>query len=143
MEWMLMPYRRYFDFSGRSRRKEYWMFVLLFVIVYAVAFALIFSAGYSMSPSMDPAAPPPAMGGAAIVGFALLAIFVLASIIPAIAVQVRRFHDQDRSGWFVLLNFIPYLGSLIVLVFMCLEGTKGPNRFGPDPKDPTSAQVFA
>ena len=83
------------------------------------------------------------MGGAAIVGFALLAIFVLASIIPAIAVQVRRFHDQDRSGWFVLLNFIPYLGSLIVLVFMCLEGTKGPNRFGPDPKDPTSAQVFA
>jgi uncharacterized membrane protein YhaH (DUF805 family) len=143
MEWMFMPYRRYFDFSGRSRRKEYWMFILLFVIVYAVGFALIFSAGYSMNPAMDPAAPPPELGGAAVVGFALLGIFVLASIIPAIAVQVRRFHDQDRSGWFVLLNFIPYLGSLIVLVFMCLEGTRGPNRFGPDPKDPTGAQVFA
>jgi uncharacterized membrane protein YhaH (DUF805 family) len=51
-------------------------------------------------------------------------------------VQVRRFHDQDKSGWFVLLSLIPFLGAIIVLVFMFLEGTKGPNRFGPDPKDP-------
>ena len=143
MEWMLMPYRRYFDFSGRSRRKEYWMFVLLFVIVYALCFALMFSGGYSMTPSMDPAATPAQMSGVGMVGVAILGIFALASIIPAIAVQVRRFHDQDRSGWFVLLNFIPYIGSLIVLVFMCLEGTKGANRFGPDPKDPTGAEVFA
>ena len=143
MEWMLMPYRRYFDFSGRSRRKEYWMFFLLFVIVYAVAFALMFAGGYSMTPSMDAAAPPPEMSGTMLLGAAIMGIFVLGSLIPAIAVQVRRFHDQDRSGWFVLLNFIPYLGSLIVLVFMCLEGTKGPNRFGPDPKDPTGAEVFA
>ena len=143
MEWMLMPYRRYFDFSGRSRRKEYWMFILLFVIVYAVAFALMFAGGYSMSPTMTTSEPPAEMGGMAMLGFAILGIFVLASFIPAIAVQIRRFHDQDRSGWFVLLNFIPYLGSLIVLVFMCLEGTKGANRFGPDPKDPTGAEVFA
>ena len=52
---------------------------------------------------------------------------------PAIAVQVRRFHDQDKSGWFVLLGLIPYVGGLIVLVFMCLPGTPGPNRFGPRP----------
>ena len=60
----------------------------------------------------------------------------LAILVPSIAVQVRRFHDRDMSGWFVLLNFIPYVGGLIVFVFMLLEGTRGPNRFGPDPKDP-------
>jgi uncharacterized membrane protein YhaH (DUF805 family) len=76
-------------------------------------------------------------------GFALLGIFGLATIIPSIAVQVRRFHDQDKSGWFVLLNLVPYIGALIVLVFMFIEGTKGPNRFGPDPKDPANAEVFA
>lgn len=70
-------------------------------------------------------------------------IFVLAILIPSIAVQVRRFHDQDKSGWFVLLALIPFLGGLVVLVFMCLEGTRGPNRFGPDPKNPAGAEVFA
>lgn len=138
MEWMLMPYKRYADFSGRSRRKEYWMFVLLFVIVYAVCFGLMFSGGYAGM--MDGSGQ---LGPLGILGGILLAVFVLGSLIPAIAVQVRRFHDQDKSGWFVLLNFIPYIGGLIVLVFMCLEGTKGPNRFGPDPKDPTNAGVFA
>ena len=56
--------------------------------------------------------------------------------------QVRRFHDQDKSGWFVLLGFIPIVGGLIVLVFMLLEGTKGPNRFGPDPKGAGDTSVF-
>ena len=67
----------------------------------------------------------------------LIGIFVLgylAIFIPMLAVQVRRFHDQDLSGWFILLGFIPYLGGLIMLVFMCIDGTPGPNRFGPDPK---------
>ena len=73
----------------------------------------------------------------------LTTILLLAVIIPGIAVQVRRFHDQDKSGWFVLLALIPFVGSIAVLVFMCLEGTKGPNRFGPDPKNPANAEVFA
>lgn len=74
----------------------------------------------------------------------LTVIFLLAIIIPSIAVQVRRFHDQDKSGWFVLLGLIPFVGGLIVLVFMCLEGTKGPNRFGPDPKgSEAGAEVFS
>lgn len=142
MEWMLMPYKRYFDFSGRSRRKEYWMFVLLFIIVYAIGLALMFS----QVPMTEEAAmlmQAEGMGASFYIGAAILGIFVLVSFVPSIAVQVRRFHDQDKSGWFVLLNFIPYVGGLIVLVFMCIEGTKGPNRFGPDPKDPTSADVFA
>lgn len=129
MEWMLMPLRRYADFSGRSRRKEYWMFVLGVIIV---AVVLGFIEGILGLSGM--------VGG---VYGPLTLLLVLAIIVPSIAVQVRRFHDQDKSGWFVLLAFIPILGGLIVLVFMCLEGTKGPNRFGPDPKDPNSAEVFS
>ena len=77
------------------------------------------------------------------VGAAVIGIWVLGSIIPSIAVQVRRFHDQDRSGWMILLGFIPYVGTFIVIIFMCLKGTTGPNRFGPDPLDPSSVDVFA
>jgi len=59
---------------------------------------------------------------------------MLGVLIPNLAVQVRRFHDQDKSGWFVLLGLIPYIGGLILLVFMLFEGTRGSNRFGEDPK---------
>lgn len=132
MDWMLMPYRRYADFSGRSQRKEYWMFMLLFLIVYAVGFTIMLGGGFGGDQ------PGPLFW----VGGVLVGLFVIASFIPSIAVQVRRFHDQDKSGWFVLLNFVPYVGGIIVLVFMCIEGTRGPNRFGPDPKDPVGADVF-
>ena len=121
MEWMLMPLHRYADFSGRSRRKEYWMFALLVIAGY-VALALI---GSVLSGGAD---------GGGTLGTILIGIFALAILVPSIAVQVRRFHDQDKSGWFVLLNFIPILGALIVFVFMLLEGTRGPNQYGPDPK---------
>ena len=129
LEWMLLPLKRYADFSGRSRRKEYWMFVLgvfLAAIVLSIIEGILGMSGM--------------VGG---VYGPLTTIFLLAVIIPSIAVQVRRFHDQDKSGWMVLLAFIPILGGLAVLIFMCLEGTRGTNRFGPDPKDPASAQVFA
>ena len=130
MDWMLMPLRRYTDFQGRSRRKEYWMF-LLGVIIAVLLLSLIEGAlGLSVM-----------VGG---VSGPLTVLFFLAIIVPSIAVQVRRFHDQDKSGWFVLLSLIPIIGGLIVLVFMLLEGTRGPNRFGPDPKDPNSgAEVFS
>ena len=129
LEWMLLPLKRYADFSGRSRRKEYWMFVLgvfLAAIVLSIIEGILGMSGM--------------VGG---VYGPLTTIFLLAVIIPSIAVQVRRFHDQDKSGWMVLLALIPILGGLAVLIFMCLEGTRGSNRFGPDPKDPASAQVFA
>jgi uncharacterized membrane protein YhaH (DUF805 family) len=129
MEWMLLPIKRYTDFSGRSRRKEYWMF-LLGVVIVAILLGIIEGVlGLS--------------GMVAGVYGPLTVIFLLGIIIPSIAVQIRRFHDQDKSGWFVLLGLIPFVGGLIVLVFMCLEGTKGPNRFGADPKDPGGAEVFA
>ena len=122
MEWMLLPLRRYADFQGRSCRKEYWMFVLfqlLVMLVIGILTALV-----------------SAIFGQQFAGwtFAILAgLFFLGILIPGIAVQVRRFHDQDKSGWFVLLSLIPYLGGIIVFVFMCLRGTQGSNRFGADP----------
>lgn len=129
LDWMTMPLKRYTDFSGRSRRKEYWMFVLG---VFIVAVVLGIIEGILGLSGMVAGAYGP-----------LTAIFLLGIIVPSIAVQVRRFHDQDKSGWFVLLALIPFLGGLIVLVFMCLEGTKGANRFGPDPKDPAGTEVFS
>jgi uncharacterized membrane protein YhaH (DUF805 family) len=132
MDWMILPYKRYFDFSGRSRRKEYWMFTLLMVIVYIVLAVLMGGMG-----SIDGPEAGLGLGGIALV------IFVLASFIPALAVQVRRFHDQEKSGWLVLLGFIPIVGGIIVLVFMCLEGTTGENRFGPDPKGGVDSSVFS
>ena len=127
IEWGLMPLRRYADFSGRSRRKEYWLFVLLTLIV-TIGVTLIGGILFGSGDNQE------AGGLLALPLMGLLGLIWLALIVPSIAVQVRRFHDQDKSGWLVLLNLIPYLGALVVLVFMCLEGTRGPNRFGPDPK---------
>lgn len=138
LEWMLMPYRRYADFSGRSRRKEYWMFTLLSLIVMAVGLVLIFGGSSGVDANGEPQ-----LGPLSYLGIGLLGLWFLGSLIPSIAVTVRRFHDQDKSGWFYLLSFIPYVGGLIALVFMLIEGTRGPNRFGPDPKDPGSANVFS
>jgi uncharacterized membrane protein YhaH (DUF805 family) len=125
MDWMLMPLKRYADFTGRSRRKEFWMFTLLNFIVTIVLYGLIIM-GMDFQTGQ--------MGALSMLGGGLLLIYGLAVLVPSIAVHVRRFHDQDKSGWFVLLMFIPGIGGLIVIVFMCLEGTRGPNRFGEDPK---------
>jgi uncharacterized membrane protein YhaH (DUF805 family) len=141
MEWMLMPLRRYADFSGRSRRKEYWMFILGVLIVYAICGALIAMGGF-FSTIGDPTATPE-ISVIGWLGFGLLGIFALAIFIPSLAVIVRRLHDQDKSGWFILLQFIPYIGGIIMLIFMCIEGTKGENRYGPDPKGENIADVFA
>ncbi len=129
LDWMTMPLKRYTDFSGRSRRKEYWSF-LLGVFIVAVVLGIVEGI----------------LGLSGMVGGVygpLTTIFLLGIIVPSIAVQVRRFHDQDKSGWFVLLALIPFLGGLAVLVFMCLEGTKGANRFGADPKGGAASDVFS
>lgn len=125
MEWMLMPYRRYADFSGRSRRKEYWMFYLLVMIVYVVISVIL---GMGAAPTVDPVTGEVAGGGAmASIGMILLGVFWLGTIIPALAVSIRRMHDQDRSGWWILV-------PIANLIFLFIDGTAGSNRFGPDPK---------
>jgi uncharacterized membrane protein YhaH (DUF805 family) len=139
MDWMLMPYRRYAEFSGRSRRMEYWMFALFQIIVTAVLYGILIAG----RPEMDQATGQilAAPGALFYVAMVLLLLFFLATIIPALAVGVRRLHDTDRSGWWLLIEFIPF-GGLVLLVFMCLDGTHGSNRFGPDPKG-ADAEVFA
>ena len=135
MEWMLMPLRRYAEFSGRSRRKEYWMFLLFQIIIFIPLGILMgITGGFDESGELS---------GLGSLFLVLIGLVYLALFIPNLAVLVRRFHDQDKSGWFVLLGFIPYVGGLIVFVFMCLDGTKGENRFGPDPKmDDNVGEVF-
>jgi uncharacterized membrane protein YhaH (DUF805 family) len=128
MHWMLMPLRRYADFSGRSRRREYWSFVLLnFLMGFVVLFALgaTYAAGMSESAMTSVLTPL----------FALYGLAALAFIIPGLAVTVRRLHDTDRSGWAILYALIPVIGFFLLIAFYVTEGTRGPNRFGPDPKE--------
>lgn len=150
MEWMLMPLRRYAEFSGRSRRKEYWMFVLFTSLVMAVCLALMFAGGFSAVMEAQSGAIGEEPGPLFWLGAGLVGLFVLGIFIPSIAVAVRRFHDRDMSGWwylgFIVLGAIPYVGIIATIasfVITVLPGTPGPNRFGPDPKDPASADVFA
>lgn len=155
MEWMLMPYRRYAEFSGRSRRKEYWMFALFVSIVYLLCVVLMLAGGLGNAfgagiPSPDgPTSMSPEFGPLFWVGAVLFGLFALASFIPSISVGVRRLHDRDMSGWwylgFILGGAIPVVGGLIsigFLVLMCLPGTAGTNRFGDDPKNPLGYDVF-
>lgn len=128
MDWMLMPLRKYADFSGRSRRKEYWMF-LLGVVIAAIVLSVVENV-LGLAGMFGPYGP-------------LTTLLMLGVLIPSIACQVRRFHDQDKSGWFVLIGLIPFVGGLIVLVFMLMEGTRGPNQYGPDPKGTDVGQTFA
>ncbi|PPT74899.1 DUF805 domain-containing protein [Xanthomonas arboricola pv. populi] len=127
MEWMLLPLKRYADFNGRSRRKEYWMFMLLQAIILLVLVGLFGIAVALMGGENGP-------GALAWLVVAVMVIVVLALIVPSIAVTVRRLHDQGKSGWFYLISLVPYVGGFIVLVFMCLEGTPGPNEYGENPK---------
>ncbi|HEQ1857258.1 TPA: DUF805 domain-containing protein [Providencia alcalifaciens] len=125
MNWYLEVIKNnYANFEGRARRKEYWMFTLVNMIIIMVLYALIIaSVDYTTGE----------MGGLGMIAGILLGIYALATIVPSIAVTVRRLHDTEKSGWWYLVSFIPF-GAFVLLVFMCLEGTKGENRFGTDPK---------
>lgn len=163
LEWMLMPLRRYTDFSGRSRRMEYWMFALLSFIISIVCFGPIYSVIFrNAMGSMDAAQDGTFEASAAsafqysdhplAMAMALLgALWFLFALIPSIAVVVRRLHDRDMSGWwylgFIVISMIPIIGMIAgigFLVLMFLPGTPGPNRFGPDPKGAgTDPSVFS
>jgi uncharacterized membrane protein YhaH (DUF805 family) len=130
--WMTLPLRRYADFSGRSRRKEYWMFAIIHMLVLVLIGTAMLLSG-AIQGGEGGAGPT---NDLPLLLISLIFLVILVLLIPSLAVQVRRFHDQDRTGWHILLNFIPYIGSLIVLVLLCLPGTPGPNAYGPDPRDP-------
>jgi len=151
LDWMILPFKRYAEFSGRSRRMEYWSFALLTVVVYLVLFGVMMAGGFSLATLSDPTMAAAQQPGALFyVGAGLLGIYALAAFIPNLALNVRRLHDRNMSGWFLLLfivlSAVPLVGILVSigwLVLMLLPGTPGPNKYGPDPKDPASAEVFA
>ncbi len=137
MDYALMPLKRYFDFSGRSRRKESWMCFLLYIAIYIVAGIAERALGRGgAATSSREFGDGAASASFSSTGGILSMIVALVFLIPSIAVAVRRAHDQDKSGWFIL---IPIYGWIIVWF---LEGTRGPNRFGPDPKGAADTQAF-
>lgn len=150
MNWMILPFKRYAEFSGRSRRMEYWMFTLLNAVVVTVL--LFATGGIGAMIGLDGSGAEPGAGVMALFGGVgiLLLIYGLAVIIPSIAVTVRRLHDRDMSGWWYLgaiiggmIPLVGFLVSIAFLVLMALPGTPGPNRFGPDPKGAGEAETFA
>lgn len=119
MNWFIAALKKYATFSGRAQRSEYWYFILFYLLI-ALALALIDpllgsfhrNSGYGLFSSL----------------------FMLAMIVPSIAVGVRRLHDTDRSGWWMLLSLIPLIGSIVLLVFFVQDSQAGDNRFGVNPK---------
>ena len=113
MSWYLEVLKKYAVFSGRARRAEFWYFTLVNIIV-AIVLSII--------------------DGILGTGSFLGAIYSLGVLLPGIGVAIRRLHDTDKSGWWLLLGLLPIIGVLILLVFYLQDGTQGPNKYGPSPK---------
>jgi uncharacterized membrane protein YhaH (DUF805 family) len=107
--WKLVVLQRYAKFDGRAGRAEFWWFVLANLLVYVVLAILM---------------------GIADIFFVLYIGYAIATIIPSIAVAIRRLHDTNKSGWFLLLGLIPFVGAILLIVFYATEGTNGPNDHG-------------
>jgi len=139
MDLMFAPLKKYADFQGRARRSEYWLFTLLIFIVYVV---FLIVAGIAGGMSSDPSQVNPF----ASVIFLLFGVIMLGLFIPSLAVTVRRLHDTDRSGFWIFISFLPFVGGIWLFVLTVLDGTPGTNKFGPDPKgrgDSDVARTFA
>ena len=122
MYWYLKCWKQYVDFQGRARRKEYWVFTLVNLIIYLLFYILAFSMMFDSS------------GIFFLLTSIIFFLYTVATILPGIAVTVRRLHDTGRSGWWYLLNFIPLVGSICLLVLLCLDGDPGENQWGENPK---------
>lgn len=122
-------WKRYRNFSGRSRRSEYW-FIQLFLVATNLAVAIIDLAlmGWDVDRFI-------ANGGGGIVGL----LWILVTIVPTFAVLVRRLHDTGKSGWWALVGFLPLVGAIVLLVFTVTDSSPGANKFGPSPKESLSA----
>ena len=114
MTWYIEALKKYTTFSGRSRRKEYWMF-MLFNILISIVFSLIDT----------------------LIGLnqILSGIYYLVIIIPSIAVAVRRLHDIGKNGWWYFIILIPIIGSIWFFVLMCKDSQYGENQYGRNPKE--------
>ena len=123
MNWYIEVMKKYSVFSGRARRSEYWFFVLINILISIILGFVATMTGI--------------MGAGMHLGI-LSGLYSLAMIIPSLAVSVRRLHDTNRSGWWLLICLVPLIGLIILLVFMLLDSTPGENQYGPNPKAATA-----
>ncbi len=120
MNWYLIALKKYAVFSGRSRRKEYWYFYLFYILfIFVLSFIDVMIGTY------DAVAEIGLIGG----------VFVLFMLIPLLATSVRRLHDTDRSGWWLLIALIPLIGAIVILVFTLQDSKPGENQYGSNPKE--------
>ena len=112
-------FENYLNFKGRARRSEYWYFALLNILL---AFGFYFI-DTLLGINFDTNAGGP-----------FYTVFFLGTLIPGIAVAVRRMHDLNKTGWSLFLIFFPFIGPIWLLFLLCSDGTKGENKYGPDPK---------
>lgn len=113
--------RRYATFSGRSTRSQFWLFSLVLFGIIIVTFILDLALGTGDGESVS----------------LIAGLVSLIHLIPQLSVMVRRLHDIDKSGWWVLISFVPLAGIIVLLIFACTSSTPGANRFGPDPSNGT------
>ena len=121
MHWYIDVLRKYWVFEGRARRKEYWIFALISALILIFLSLIDEMTGWKV---WDEGV--------------LSLVYSIAVFVPTLAVLVRRLHDTDSSGWWVLIALIPLVGAIVLLVFLVLKGNEGDNRFGPDPKAETA-----
>lgn len=120
MYWYLKVLKQYLDFSGRARRKEYWMFFLFNFIFALVALILDNVLGISSEDSVN--GP-------------IYTLYTIAMFIPGLAVGIRRLHDVGKSGWTFLIILIPIIGAIWLLALFCNDSEQGTNKWGQDPKE--------
>ena len=122
MNWYLGVLRKYAVFSGRARRKEYWMFVLFNTIIVFILTLVEGVAGI----------------GSQINPNELATLYMFAVLLPSLAVGFRRLHDTGRSGWWSLIGFVPIIGTIVFMVFMVQNSQRDENPYGPNPKIPVA-----
>jgi uncharacterized membrane protein YhaH (DUF805 family) len=127
MKWYLKVMSQYFNFSGRARRKEYWMFVLFYALILISASIIDNITGWNFEYEM--------MGQTISTGYGwLYLITTLVHFFPALGAVVRRLHDVGKSGWMYLIIFIPIIGFIWMLVLLVKDSQAGENKYGPNPK---------
>ena len=139
MNWYVEVLRKYAVFSGRSRRREYWLFTLFSSIIAAVLDYLDRFLSSPMIPISGFGTPPNALGpaapGSTVIAIGLLGVlYSLALLVPSLAVSVRRLHDLGRSGWWLLIGLVPVIGIIVLTVFALQDSEPGENAYGPNPK---------